>query len=284
MQTNKLFKALRTARRLATCQPSAGPLAAAVGAARAIERAAQSPAVQEAVAKATQRAGEVFNATVAGAKQACQTAKDVWDANAEKRPISFFGGLTRRAVNAYGTGINVVQTATGTRFYYRGMGFRGGYGSPWTVAGKQLFSGALGAAKWGAGFSVLQEGYNQWRKGEFKPSKLVATAATGALKGVLAHGAQVGAAALVAAGIAAAGLTAPAWVPIAAGVVVGTGVAMGLNYLDDKYHITDRLAEGISSVASHAADGIGNAASKAADGIGNAANKAADGIRRLFSR
>lgn len=150
---------------------------------------------------------------------------------------------------ALGQGVKVVPGGAGTRYYFRGFDLRGGFGSPLTAATR--VSGE--AAAFGALFSVAVEGVSQINAGKLQVNRLVATAATGAIKGIFLHGLQVAA---VGATAAVVGASAPAWVPVAVGVGVAIGVGIVLDKVDDKFHLTDKLAEGIHKGWNHVANAL----------------------------
>jgi uncharacterized Zn-binding protein involved in type VI secretion len=171
-----------------------------------------------------------------------------------------------------------------------------------------LKAGAGSAAGIGALVDVVSEGIHQLRTGEFDGYMLGGAGIAGGTKGLL--GFAAGTAAAV--GVAAAFVSAPAWVPAAAAVAVGIGVGVGLDYLDDKFEITEKIAAGLEAtvdtaknVASAVADGavdlavatadavgdaavavadtVSNAAAAAAEGVGNAVSAAGDAVSNVFS-
>jgi len=82
-------------------------------------------------------------------------------------------------------------------------------------------------------------------------TQLVGTLATDVVKVGITTGASIAVAALVSASTLAIG-------PMVAVVVVTIGVSYGLDYLDEKFHITDRVVAGLDELSDKAQSIIAN--------------------------
>lgn len=117
----------------------------------------------------------------------------------------------------------------------------GGKFTPVSLFKKVATEGLEKAAGKGAAFAVLGEGVSQFVSGKFDPGRLAAVGITGAVGAAVGQVAFAGAVALVAA------TSAPAWVPVVAGVAASVAVGYAIDEAEDKFHLTDHLAEGINS-------------------------------------
>jgi hypothetical protein len=151
------------------------------------------------------------------------------------------------------------------------------------IVGKKLVGGLGQAAGLDALIGLAEELVQQARNGTVVPSRLGAALGVGAVKGIVGHVVVSGAVGLA----VAAGATGLA--PVVVGVAAMVALHYTFEHLEDKYHITDKVARGIEVAADAVVQGsasavraVASGARAAASAVGNAVKDTVSGIANLF--